>query len=106
LLTFSSLLLIPPHTVPQSLLPFSSEKVEDPLGILPPWHNKSLQDWSYPLPLRPDKAGQLGEYISHIDNSFRDSSCSSCWGTHMKTKLHICYICAGGGGYVQPMLAL
>jgi hypothetical protein len=21
---------------------------------------------------------------------------SSCWETHMKTKLHICYVCAGG----------
>ena len=23
--------------------------------------------------------------------------CSSCWGTHMNTKPHICYICVGDG---------
>ena len=27
----------------------------------------------------------------------RVSHCSSCWGTHMKTKLHVCYIEGLGG---------
>jgi hypothetical protein len=27
-------------------------------------------------------------------------------GIHMKTELHICYICGRGGGYVQPLCVL
>ena len=40
-------------------------------------------------------AGSTGR---HIGSRLRDSPYSSCWGTHMKTKLLICYICAGGLG--------
>lgn len=32
------------HISPPFPLPVSSEKGEDPLGITPPWHIKSLQD--------------------------------------------------------------
>jgi hypothetical protein len=57
-----------------------------------------LQGKVHLLPLRPDKAAQRGEQIPQIPNSFRDSPCcSSCWGSHMKTELYICYICAGLG---------
>jgi hypothetical protein len=28
--------------------------------------------------------------------SFRENHCSSCWGSHVETELHVCYICAGG----------
>ena len=31
-------------------------------------------------------------------NRIRDNPHSSCWRTHMKTKLHICYKCVGGLG--------
>jgi hypothetical protein len=47
-----------------------------------------------PSPYEADKAVQSREHIPQIGNSFRDSPCSSCWGTHMKIELHICYICA------------
>jgi hypothetical protein len=45
--------------------------------------------------LRSDMAAQLGEQHPQRSNSFRDSPCSSCWGTHMKTKLYIWCTCAG-----------
>lgn len=38
------------------------------------------------------------------DSKQGDNPCSSCWGTHMKTKLLICYIHVGG--LAQPMLTL
>jgi len=47
-------------------------------------------------PTEARESSPVGEQISQIDNSFRDSPLSSCWGTHMETELHICYICAGG----------
>jgi hypothetical protein len=31
-------------------------------------------------------------------SNVRDSPCSCCYVFHMKTKLHICYICVGGLG--------
>ena len=31
-------------------------------------------------------------------NKLRDSPCSNYYGTHMKTKLHICFKCLGGLG--------
>jgi hypothetical protein len=33
------------------------------------------------------------EQDPHAGNRIRVSPCSSCWGTCMKIKLHICYIC-------------
>jgi hypothetical protein len=37
---------------------------------------------------------QLGEQDPQAGNRFRGSQSSNCWGTYMKTKVHICYICA------------
>ena len=48
---------------PPSSLPFSSERVEIPLAIPQLWHIKSLQGKVHLLPLRPDKAAQLGVHI-------------------------------------------
>jgi hypothetical protein len=36
-----------------------------------------------------------------LGNIYRNSPCSKCWGTCMKTKLHICYTCARGIGPVH-----
>ena len=57
----------------------------------------SLQDKRYPLPLRPNKVSQLMEWDTQAGNIVKDSPSSSCWENHMKTKLHVCYICIGGG---------
>ena len=48
---------------------------------------------AHPLSLRPDRAALLGNGYHSQDYSFRESLHSSCWGTHMETELHICYIC-------------
>jgi hypothetical protein len=40
----------------------------------------------------------VSQTIREVGSRFRDSLCSSCWGTHMKTKLHIWYIYAEGLG--------
>ena len=52
-----------------------------------------------PLPLRPHKAAQLKaaqlEHIPRTDNSFWGHTLLEFSRTHMKTKLHICYISAG-----------
>ena len=55
------------------------------------WSNSNQRS---KLHLRPDKTAQLEEHISHTSNSFCDSPCVS-YSTHMKAKLHICYICVG-----------
>jgi hypothetical protein len=39
-------------------------------------------------------ASYLWEQIPKIVKSFRDSLYSSCWETHMKSEMHICYVCA------------
>lgn len=93
--------------LPHSTFSFSSL----PLGVTHIcMHIKSLQDQGHPLPLRSDKAVHLGvQDPQEGRQSFRDSPCSSCWRTSMKTNLLICYIYVGGGGgggQVQPMLAL
>ena len=46
----------------------------------------------------PDKVAQLEEQASQIGRTFRGSPLSNCLWTDMKTKLHICYIYAGGRG--------
>jgi hypothetical protein len=66
-------------------LPFSPERVEAP------WIFPNPRT-ALPLPLRPDKAAQLEEHIPHTGNSFRDSHLLQLFRTHMKVKLHICYI--------------
>jgi hypothetical protein len=81
----------PPHTAPPlPNVPFSSEKKEDPLGTNPPWHILP--------PLRLDKTAQLAEQYPQAGNRIRDSSHSSCYGSCVKTKLYIDYICAESGG--------
>jgi hypothetical protein len=102
-------LLLPVHTsyIPSpNTSPFSSEKGEAPLCMNPQWHIKSLQSWTDPLPLRPDKRAQLGKKDPQTgtNGTLQQSqgqptlpTCSSCWGTLTKIKLHICYICVLGG---------
>lgn len=60
-------------------------------GTPPPGINPTLSH----LPLRPDKATQLGEHNPQTGKSFRDSPHSHCWGTCKETKLHICSMCVG-----------
>lgn len=43
--------------------------------------------------LRPEKTVQLGERDPQTGNRVRVSHHSSCWKTHVKRKLHICYLC-------------
>ena len=50
----------------------------------------------------PDKVAQLGESDPWTSNRFRDNHFSSCWGSHMKTKLPFCYIYAGDSGSERP----
>jgi hypothetical protein len=42
-----------------------------------------------------DKTAQLGKQDPHAGNRIRDSPCSSCWWTCMKTMLYIWYIYEG-----------
>jgi hypothetical protein len=57
------------HTAPPSIpLPFSSENF---LGTNPLWHIKPLQ--AHHLPLRLDKAFQLGKQDPQADISVKDS---------------------------------
>jgi hypothetical protein len=59
-----------------------------------PWYLVSLQYKVHSLHWRPDKVAQLGEGDSQAGKRLMGSSCSRCWGTCIKTKLYICYICA------------
>ena len=43
-----------------------------------------------------DKAAQLGERNPKTGNRVRDSPYPCSSRSHMKTKLHICYLCVGG----------
>jgi hypothetical protein len=49
-------------------------------------------------PTEARQGSRVREIHSQTGNSFRDSPCSSIFGIHMKTDLHICYICVGGLG--------
>lgn len=61
--------------------PFPSEMGESLfLGSNPPVHIKSLQAYEHHLPLKPDKATQLGKQDPQASNRVGDSSYSSCWG--------------------------
>ena len=69
-------LLLPVHTsyIPSpNTSPFSSEKGEAPLCMNPQWHIKSLQSWTDPLPLRPDKRAQLGKKDPQTGTNVRGS---------------------------------
>jgi hypothetical protein len=59
------------------------------------WHLISLQNWVHPRSLKPIRTARLGELDLKRGNRIRLSVCFSCWQTHMKTMLHICYIRAG-----------
>jgi hypothetical protein len=72
------------------ILPFSSEKRETP-----PWHIKSLQDQTHPLPLRPDKIGQLGKQDPQVGNRAALSLLQLMGDPH-EDQVHICYMCVGG----------
>lgn len=64
-----------------------------PLGFNLRWFLRSLQDYptAPPIPLRPDN---YGNRINRQTNKVRVIPWSICWRTHIKSKLHICYICA------------
>jgi hypothetical protein len=77
-----------PHTFSYSLL----RRGRTPWVPTHPGTSSHCRTRQYPLPLRPDKTAQLGEQDPHAGSRI----CSSCWGTQIKTKLHICsYICVG-----------
>lgn len=81
-----------------------SERVGHPLSIPLPGSSNLCQGRAHPLPLRPHRAAILGsKYHSQATASGRAFT-HSCWGTHMETELHVCYICAGAS--VQPVYAL
>jgi hypothetical protein len=41
-------------------------------------------------------AALLGNGYYNQATALGESLLSRCWETHMETKLHVCYICAGG----------
>jgi hypothetical protein len=47
------------------------------------------------FPSEDRQGSPIGKWIVQSGCSFTESPLSSCWGTHMETKLHICYICFG-----------
>ena len=60
-----------------------------------PWHTQSLQDQAHPLPLRPDKAAQLGEWDAQAG---RQQTQGQPPLLLLGPRLLMCYICAGGLG--------
>ena len=94
-----SLPVTPSHNLFPLFTLLLSECVGAPWISPPLWHFRSLQDWAFHFPLRPDKATWLEKYTPHTGNSFWDSPLHSpmfqLFRTHKKTKLHICYICVG-----------
>ena len=58
------------------------------------------------LPVRSDRTAELGERIPQIGNSFSDSPGSKLFRTHMKSELHVCYICSGKMSSIQSMYTL
>jgi hypothetical protein len=79
-----------PHKTAPTTSSFSSERREAPMDIPTPWHTMSLQD-------RHEN--------SHILATALLRALTPIVRTHMKTKLHICYIHAGGI-LAQPMYVL
>ena len=74
---------------------------EDPFGTTSPWDIQFLQDKAPPLSLRSNQAVPVEEGDPVAGGRVRDSPCSNCQGTPMKTKLHMCYKCVGGLGPVS-----
>lgn len=85
-------LWVPPSHNPSPfsfLLPW--ESAPPPPGISPASHQVSVGlDASSPSEAK--QGSKLGEQIWQTGKSFRNSLHPSCWGTHMKTELHIRYI--------------
>lgn len=85
---------IPPLTKPlsPSCCPFSLTRG---FSLVPtqPGTSSHCRTWHIISHLMLEKVAQLGEHDGQIGKRVRDSAC--CWVTHMKTKLHICYICTG-----------
>jgi len=102
----STLALLPaaPHASLSPIPPFSFEKAKPSSG------------YQFSLPCTSSTCGN--RHISHWDqtrlsiwgyriykqagNKLKDRLCSRCWGNHMKTKLFICYLCAGIIGPAHP----
>jgi hypothetical protein len=96
-----SLSSFPPHSVPFPIThPFFFERVRATPGYPPHLGTSSLCRvgciLSHEGQIRQSTWGMDSTDRQQTDNSVRDSSCSSCWGNHMETELHICYICARG----------
>jgi hypothetical protein len=90
----TALLRGPPHSsLPHLLSPSSLRR-----GTPAPPVQTILAPQVHPLPLRPDKvASPVRGTDPRAGNRVRVSQVS-CWGTHMTTKVNICYICAEGLG--------
>lgn len=71
-----------------------------PLGIIPPWHIKSLWGYTQPLSLRPDKATQVEEHILRASNSIQDRPSSKGLVPTWVLSSNSTYVqgCTGGGG--------
>jgi hypothetical protein len=75
-----------------SLLLFSYESMGIP-GYFPTLMQQDSAELHTSFPSEGRQGSPVGKWNPQTGNSFRDSSCSSCWGIHMKTELHICYTC-------------
>lgn len=64
-------------------IPIAAPSLQVP-HITPPWHNKV-----YLLPLRPDKALQLGEPDPQAGNRLSDGPFSSSWGAYWGTSIEV-----------------
>lgn len=104
---------------------FTSQILPAPLSQMPSLHplSSSLRRWQcvpgYPPTLvlqvsarlgasSPTEArldSPVGEWIPQSGYSFRECLCSSCWGIHMETELHVYYIGAWGTLF-QPTCVL
>ena len=51
-----------------------------------------MQDYVHPCPLKPIRTAQLWVQNPQTGNRIRENPCFSCWETHMKTMLLMCYM--------------
>jgi hypothetical protein len=78
---------------------------EPPLGIpLRTLANQISEALGVPSPAEARQGGSVEEQILQTSNSFRDSPCSSCWGTHIENELasdllHMCWGCGAGSSH-------
>jgi hypothetical protein len=67
------------------------------MDINPPWLIKvAVRLGTSPIVAR--QGSPVREGNPKTDNRVRDSPCSCCYESHMKMKLHSCYLCAEGPG--------